>query len=150
MSMHGAALPMPAMTPHAMSLQVGLTLMKGHMFVGQRALYFVPSSAGSVIWSAAGQALGGAVGALVSMGGPKDAAGPSGPVTEEMVHQACVTSKGIIFEPAKINIIKQTWLTRLIRYEGRVHGARHGFPKALRQEIGVWATAYGIKTKGMK
>lgn len=141
---------MPSLMPHEMALQVGLTLMKGHMFVGQHALYFVPSSSGSAIWSAAGQALGGAVGALVSMGGPKDASGVPGLVAEKAVYEACKASKGTIFMPDRIHVIKQTWLTRYIRYEGRVYGARHGFPKELRQEIGVWATARGIKTKGMK
>ncbi len=142
--------PAPGLQPHAISLQVGLKLQKGHMFVGQHALYFVSSSAGSVVWSAAGQALGGAVGALISMGGPSDATGQPSTVTEQAVYEAAIASGGMVFEPAKINIIKQTWLTRLIRYEGKVIGARSGFPKELRREIGIWAGARGVATKGMK
>lgn len=140
----------PGLTPHEISLQVGLKLLKGHMFVGHHALYFVAGRSGSVLWSAAGGALGGAVGALVSQGGPKDVEGSTAPVTEEAIYQAAISSGGMVFEPAKINIIKQTWLTRLLRYEGKVIGARSGFSKALRQEIGVWASANGVATKGMK
>lgn len=142
--------PAQGRTPHEISLQVGMKLHKGHMFVGQHALYFVAGSSGSAIWSAAGDALGGVVGAVVSMGGPKDVDGAHVPATEEAIHQAAIASGGMTFEPAKINIIKQTWLTRLIRYEGKVIGARSGFPKALRQEIGIWASKHGVATKGMK
>lgn len=156
--------PTPGMTPatpavqaapawlegHQISIQVGLTVHKGQMFVGQHALYFVSSNSGSFLWSAVGGLVGGGVGALITQAGPRDASGQPAMVTEAQVYEAAINSGGMVFEPAKIELIKHGIIMRLIRYEGKRFPSPSGFPKALRKQIGTWALAHGVATKRMK
>jgi hypothetical protein len=120
------------------------------MFVGQRALYFVASSSGSFLWSAAGEVVGGGVGALIAQGGPKDPSTPPANVTEAQVHEAAVNSGGMVLEPQKISLIKNGYVMKVIRYDGKRIPAPSGFPKELRKEMGVWAAAHGVAVKRIK
>ena len=140
--------------PYAIVLQKGMKKFNGHIFIGDSALYFVCSKSGTALWDAVGAGVGGLVGGAISVigdaSGKKIGDAPDGPVTEEALRAAVEANPGsMVFEPSRINVIKQTLWTRLIRYDGQTYGARSGFPKPLRKELGPWTERHGVKQKGM-
>lgn len=138
---------------HPIVLQKGMKKLRGFMFVGGEALYFICSSKGSALWDAVGTGVGGLVGGAIKAAGNKaskeNTGTDSGIQTEADLRDAVEKNPGsIIFEPNKIEMIKNTIWMRMIRYDGQRIGLPTGYPKDLVQELAPWIQRHGVKSKG--
>ncbi len=140
------------MEAHQITLQRGMKKFKGHMIVGDSALYFLCSNSGSAWWDVVGQGVGGLVGGVVKGIGAMregEAAEPEA-LTEDMLRDAVSKSPdSMIFEPANIEAISQTIWMRTLRANGEKFGVTTGYSKPLRKELGPWSKRHGVKAKGM-
>ena len=138
------------MTPHPLSMQLGMKRFHGHLFLAPERLYFVCSKQGGAWAAAIGQGLGGLVGgAIAAAGSPKPGEAPP-EVDEAALERAVAENDGsLIMDPAKIEIIKHTLWMRLIKFDGKRFGLPNGMSKPLRAELGQWAQMHNVKTKGL-
>ena len=141
------------MQAHPITLQRGMKKFKGHMFVGDSALYFMCTGAGSAWWDVVGQGVGGLVGGVVKgIGAVREGAPGAAPdgLTEDMLRDAAQQAPdSMVFEPAQIEVIKQTIWMRVLRANGERFGIPTGYSKPLRKELGPWAKRHGVQAKGM-
>src|SRR5262245_45735568 len=139
-----------AMTPYPLTLQLGMKRFHGHVFLAPTRLYFVCSKQGGAWAAAIGQGLGGAIGgAIAAMAQPTVGQGAAA-VDEAQLQQAVSQNAGsMIMEAGKTEEIKETIWWRLIRFDGKKYGLPRGLGKPLKLELGKWATANNVKTKGL-
>jgi hypothetical protein len=138
------------MTPYPLTLQLGMKRFHGHVFLAPNRLYFVCSKKGGAWASAIGQTVGGAIGgAIASVLQPTPGAAPQ-VIDEHQLQQAVAQNEGsMIMDAAKIEVIKETMWLRLIRFDGKKFGLPEGLGKPLKQELGKWAAANNVTTKGL-
>jgi len=138
------------MTPHPLSMQLGMKRFHGHLFIAPERLYFVCSKQGGAWAAAIGQGLGGLVGgAIAAAGAPKPGEAP--PVVDEAALEQAVQEHdgSLIMDPSKIEVIKHTLWMRLIKFDGKRFGLPNGMSKPLKAELGQWARGHNVKTKGL-
>jgi hypothetical protein len=138
------------MTPHPLSMQLGMKRFHGHLFLAPGRLYFVCSKQGGAWAAAIGQGLGGLVGgaiAAASTGGPGDAPEE---VSEAALEKAVQDNDGsLIMDAGKIEMIKHTMWMRLIKFDGKKFGLPNGLGKPLKAALGDWTKVHGVATKGL-
>jgi hypothetical protein len=121
----------------------------GHMFVAPNRLYFICTAQGGAWAAAIGQGLGGAVGGLIAAAGSKTPGQAGAALDEQQLAAAAAENAGsLVMEPAQIEEIKETIWWRLIRWNGKKLGLPNGLGKPLKAELGPWARANNVKTKG--
>jgi hypothetical protein len=122
----------------------------GHVFLAPQRLYFVCSKQGGAWAAAIGQGLGGLVGGAIAAGFQPNAGAAPQAIDEGQLQQAVAQNEGsMIMDAAKIEEIKETIWWRLIRFDGKKFGLPKGLGKPLKQELGKWAAANHVKTKGL-
>jgi hypothetical protein len=138
------------MTPYPLTLQLGMKRFHGHVFLAPQRLYFVCTKQGGAWAAAIGQGLGGAIGgAIAAVAQPTAGAAPE-VVDENQLQQAVAQNEGsLIMDASKIDEIKETIWWRLIRFDGKKYGLPKGLGKPLKAELGKWAAAHNVKTKGL-
>ncbi len=141
------------MQAHQITLQRKMKKLKGHMFVGENALYFICSTSGSAWWDAVGQGVGGLAGGVVqgiAAMRETEVEAMSEAVTEDQLRQAVSENpESILFVPENIETIKHTMWTRTIKANGERFGVPRGWPKELRRELGPWTKRHNVLAKGM-
>ena len=141
---------MVPMTPYPLTLQLGMKRFHGHVFLAPNRLYFVCTKTGGAWAAAIGQGLGGAIGGAIAAGFQPTAGAAPTVVDEGQLQQAVAQNEGsMIMDAAKIEEIKETIWWRLIRFDGKKFGLPRGLGKPLKQELGKWAAAHNVKTKGL-
>jgi hypothetical protein len=138
------------MTPHPLTMQLGMKRFHGHVFVAPQKLYFVCTKQGGAWAAAIGQGLGGLVGAaIVAAATPKPGEAPP-VITEEEIGKAVAEHEGsLIMEPSKIEVIKHTLWWRLIKFDGKKYGLPNGLSKPLKAALGEWTKANNVQSKGL-
>lgn len=138
------------MTPYPLTLQLGMKRFHGHVFLAPQRLYFVCTKQGGAWAAAIGQGVGGLIGGAIAAGfQPKPGEAPQA-IDEGQLQQAVAQNEGsMIMDAAKIEEIKETIWWRLIRFDGKKFGLPRGLGKPLKQELGKWAAAHHVKTKGL-
>jgi hypothetical protein len=124
--------------------------LHGHVFLAPGRLYFVCTKQGGAWAAAIGQSVGGLIGgAIVAAGSARPGEAPE-VVDEAQLAEAVAANDGsLIMEAGKIEEIKQTIWWRLIRWDGKKFGLPNGLSKPLKAELGAWAKAHNVKTKGL-
>jgi hypothetical protein len=138
------------MTPYPLTLQLGMKRFHGHVFLAPQRLYFVCSKQGGAWAAAIGQSLGGVVGALIANAATSKPGEAPQTVDEASLQQAVAQHEGsLVMEAGQIEEIKETIWWRLIRWNGQKFGLPNGLGKPLKAELGAWAKAHNVKTKGL-
>lgn len=138
------------MTPYPLTLQLGMKRFHGHVFLAPQRLYFVCTKQGGAWAAAIGQGLGGAVGALIANAATSSPGAAPQMLDEATLQQAVAQHEGsLVMEASQIEEIKQTIWWRLIRWNGKKFGLPNGLGKPLKTDLGAWAKAHNVKTKGL-
>jgi hypothetical protein len=138
------------MTPYPLTLQLGMKRFHGHVFLAPQRLYFVCAKQGGAWAAAIGQGLGGAVGALIANAATSSPGAAPQMVDEATLEQAVAQHEGsLVMDATQIEEIKHTMWWRLIRWNGKKFGLPNGLGKPLKTDLGAWAKAHSVKTKGL-
>ena len=138
------------MTPYPLTIQEGMKRYAGHVFLAPGRLYFVCAKQGGAWASAIGAGLGGAVGMMIANAASPSAGAAPMIYDEPTLAQAVAQNEGsLIMEAAQIEEIKETIWWRLIRWNGKKFGLPKGLGKPLKTDLGAWAKAHNVKTKGL-
>lgn len=138
------------MKTHTLKLQKGFDTFLGKLIVADGALYFLCSSKGSGLLESAGVGVGGLVGGVMQALADNNDYGdlPADVKASDLPNIAAQMPNSIVFEAGKIELLKDTWLQKMIKCEGNKYFVTPGFSKELREEIAPWAAKHNVQTKG--
>jgi hypothetical protein len=140
----------PVLRPHPIIMQQRLTRLTGQMFVAPQRLFFLCESQKGGLGVALGKGLGGLIGGVIAAA-IAPTPGQAAPVIDEpMLFQAVQQMPGsMVMEPPQFKAIKHTMWTRGIFYGGKTYALPDGLDKPLRQELGMWCQANGVRHGGL-
>lgn len=138
------------MKTHTLKLQKGFDTFLGKLIVADGALYFLCASKGSGILESAGVGVGGIVGGVMKALADDNNYGelPEDISEKDLPNIVSQLPNSMIFEANKIEIIKDNWLQKMIKCDGKKYFVTPGFSKELRSELSPWAIKHKVKTKG--
>jgi hypothetical protein len=142
------------MNAHDIKLSNGIKTFTGKLIVADNALYFLCASTGSALLDGAAIGLLGAKGNRGWLINAFDTKSKSITLPLDLTENdlnATVTEMpgSIIFEAKKIEIIKQNWAVKMIKWDGKKMGVPSGFSKELIKDLTPWAKKWNIPTSGI-
>lgn len=142
--------PHPTMKAHTMKLQKGFDTFLGKLVVTDGALYFLCASKGSGLLESAGVGVGGIVGGVMQALADDNNYGelPADVSEKDLPNIVSQLPGSMVFEPVKIELLKDTWLQKMIKVDGNKYFVTPGFSKELRAELTPWAVKHKVQTKG--
>ncbi|MBL0047106.1 MAG: hypothetical protein IPP32_03305 [Bacteroidetes bacterium] len=139
------------MNAYTIKLSNGRNTFLGKLIIADNALYFLCSSKGNALLESAGRSIGGLSGYVIKALADPSTSGelPSEINETELVNFASQLPNSIVFEANKIEKIQDTWLVKMIKWDGKKIGVPSGFSKSLKAELIPWSLKHGIATKGL-
>lgn len=138
------------MKTHTLKLQKGFDTFLGKLIVADNALYFLCASKGSGLLESVGGGIGGIAGGVLQALADSNNYGelPADVSEKDLPNIVAQMPGSMVFEPGKIELLKDTWLQKMIKVGGNKYFVTPGFSKELRAELAPWAKKHNVQVKG--